>query len=163
MRRGKTRTLNVTTVSSANALIGIAGVHYVVSELSRRGMVALPTTRNTAAYDIVVVTPEGNKHANIQVKASSKRVSFFPMPAVEKVRAGSRDFYVLVRWLDDIKQFEGFLISGREAKRLVQEVIAWQRSNIRKGTRKVLFPAIDVNSDDPRLQRWRKAWETWSL
>ena len=29
-------------------LIGIAGVHYVVSELSRRGLVALPTIRNTA-------------------------------------------------------------------------------------------------------------------
>src|SRR5713101_3351558 len=131
-------------MSSANALIGIAGVHYVVSELSRRGMVALPTTRNTAAYDIVVVTPNGDKHANIQVKTSSKRVTFFPMPPVEKVRAGRRDFYVLVRWLDDTKQFEGFLLTGREAKRSVQEAIAWQKANIRKGTRKVLFPSIDV-------------------
>ena len=64
-------------MANSSALIGIAGVHYVVAELSRRGMVALPTTRNTAAYDIVVVTPDGDKHANIQVKASSKRVTFF--------------------------------------------------------------------------------------
>lgn len=45
-------------------IYGIAGVHYVAAELSRRGMVALPTTRNTAAYDIVVVTQAGDKHAN---------------------------------------------------------------------------------------------------
>lgn len=150
-------------MSSTNALIGIAGVHYVVSELSRRGMVALPTIRNTAAYDIVVVTPIGDRHANIQVKASSKRTTFFPMPSPEKVRAGRRDFYVLVRWLDDTKQFEGFLLTGREAKQSVQESITWQKANIRKGTRKVLFPSIDVSSKSPKLARWNRAWNTWSL
>ena len=36
------------------ALIGISGVHHVVSELSRRGLVALPTIRNVAAYDVLV-------------------------------------------------------------------------------------------------------------
>lgn len=148
---------------SSNALIGIAGVHYVASELSRRGMVALPTTRNTAAYDIVVVTPKGNRHANVQVKASSKRVTFFPMPPVEKIRAGPRDFYVLVRWLDDTRQFEGFLLTGREAKNAVRESIALQKQRVRKGTRKVLFPSIDVYSDDRRLTRWKNAWDTWSL
>ena len=56
-----------------NALIGIAGVHHVVSELSRRGLVALPTVKNTAAYDIVALNVEGTWHANIQVKTSSTR------------------------------------------------------------------------------------------
>jgi hypothetical protein len=37
------------------SLIGIAGVHHVVSELSRRGLIALPTVKNTAAYDIVAL------------------------------------------------------------------------------------------------------------
>jgi hypothetical protein len=150
-------------MSSRNALIGISGVHYVVAELSRRGMVALPTIRNTASYDIVVVTPRGDKHANIQVKASSKRTSFFPMPSVEKIMVGRRDYYVLVRWLEDTKQFEGFMLTGREARRSVQETLAWQRSNIRKGTRRVLFPAIDVSSRSAEWARWRKAWNSWSL
>ena len=150
-------------MTNSNALIGIAGVHYVVSELSRRGMVALPTTRNTAAYDIVVITPKGDRHANIQVKTSSKRATFFPMPVIEKIRAGSRDFYVLVRWLNETKQFEGFMVRGREAKKAVQESLAWQRKNIRKGTRKVLFPAIDVSADSPELANWRRAWNRWSL
>jgi hypothetical protein len=150
-------------MSHANALIGISGVHYVVSELSRRGMVALPTIRNTAAYDIVVVNQSGNKHANIQVKTSSKKTSFFPMPPPEMVRAGARDIYVLVRWLENERKFEGFLLTGREAKQTVTEHREWQQSNIEKGTRKVLFPAIDVNAGSKELIRWNKAWERWTL
>ncbi len=150
-------------MSNANALIGIAGVHYVVAELSRRKMIALPTIRNTAAYDVIVVTPDGDRHANIQVKASSKRVGFFPMPPVERIRAGRRDFYVLVRWLDETEQFEGFMLTGREAKKAVQETIRWQKANVRKGTRRVLFPAIDVTPGSRELARWKKKWDTWSL
>lgn len=63
-----------TATSPANALIGIAGVHHVVSELSRRGLIALPTTRNVAGYDVIVLTPDGTKHANLQVKTSLKMV-----------------------------------------------------------------------------------------
>jgi hypothetical protein len=63
-------------------------------------MVALPTVRNTAAYDIVAMNVEGTKHANIQVKASYKRVGGFPMPQPEKIRTGSHDFYVFARWIE---------------------------------------------------------------
>jgi hypothetical protein len=41
------RRTNVAEVS--NNLVGITGVHHVVSELSRQGLVALPTVRNIAA------------------------------------------------------------------------------------------------------------------
>ena len=150
-------------MTSSKALIGIAGVHYVVAELSLRGMIALPTTRNTNAYDIVVITQRGDMHANIQVKTSSKRTTFWLMPPIEKIRTGSHDIYVLVRRLDDTNQFEGFMLTGREAKKAVQEAIAWQRENIRKGTRKAIVPAIDEYSNSPRLVRWKKEWEQWSL
>jgi len=94
------------------ALTGIAGVHHVVSELSRRGLVALPTIRNTAAYDVIVATPDGTRHANIQVKASQKRRLFFPMPESEKVRAGPHDYYVLLRWLAKEEEQNGFRAAG---------------------------------------------------
>ena len=58
------------------ALIGAAGVHFVVSELSLRGLIALPTIRNTASMDIVVVDPDGVFHANLQVKTSRSKVGF---------------------------------------------------------------------------------------
>jgi hypothetical protein len=126
-------------------------------------MVALPTIRNTASYDIVVVTPSGNKHANIQVKTSSKKTTFFPMPSPDKVMAGSRDIYVLVRWIEAEKRFEGFLLTGREAKKSVQETIAWQKQNIRKGTRKDIFPSIDISSKSDTWKKWKKSWEKWTL
>ncbi len=38
-----------------NDLVGIAGVHYIAFELSRRGLVVLPATRNTRGYDMVAI------------------------------------------------------------------------------------------------------------
>ena len=60
------------TVKGSNALVGAAGVHWVVSELSRRGLIALPTVRNTAGFDIVVATPDGSSTATLEVKTSLK-------------------------------------------------------------------------------------------
>ena len=89
-----------------NALVGIAGVHYVAAELSRRGLIALPTIRNTAAYDIIVITPDGKKHANIQVKTSLKeKTKFWRMPPAKEVRTMPNDYYVLVRWVEREKRF----------------------------------------------------------
>jgi hypothetical protein len=147
-----------------NSLIGIAGVHYVVSELSRRGMVALPTVKNTAAYDIVALNVQGTRHANIQVKASSKRVRFFPMPPIEKIRTGARDFYVLVRWIESEKKYEGFLLRGRQARLAVQEDCRLQGINIKLGTRKKEFPCIAVERGRAKTKdarRWAREWLKW--
>src|SRR5438045_3779537 len=103
--------MTVRTVS--NALVGIAGVHYVAAELSRRGLIALPTIRNTAGYDIIVATPDGKGHANIQVKTSLKEAKFWPMPPSKKVCCMGNDYYVLVRWIEREKRFEGFMLKGR--------------------------------------------------
>jgi hypothetical protein len=146
------------------ALIGIAGVHHVVSELSRRGLVALPTTKNIAAYDIVALNVQGTKHANIQVKASSKRATFFPMPPAEKVRAGKRDIYVFVRWLPDDERYECFLLTGSQARNAVEGEIESQRTRIKTGNRKVEFPCVSVGpKNDKAAERWRQAWLKWNL
>jgi hypothetical protein len=55
---------------SEKALIGVAGVHFVVGELSRRGWVALPTIRNTRGID-ALASKEGLV-VEIQVKSSAK-------------------------------------------------------------------------------------------
>jgi len=146
------------------ALIGIAGVHYVASELSRRGMVALPTTRNIAAYDIVVTTTDGSRHANIQVKTSQKRASFFRMPPSAKVRTGPRDFYVLVRWLPKENRYEGFLLSGRAARNEVRRGKKFQRKRILAGTRRKIVQSVYVSRKvAARSNQWRKRWLEWSL
>jgi hypothetical protein len=148
----------------SNALIGIAGVHHVVSELSRRGLVALPTVRNTAAYDIVVATPDGTRHANIQVKSSSKMVTFFRMPPSDRVMAGPRDFYVLLRWDEKAFRYDGFLLRGREAKDEVEAEEERQNKRIAAGSRKDVVPCITVaGAARARAARWRRQWEAWRL
>lgn len=49
---------------------GMAGVYYVAAELSKRGYIALVTTRNTKATDLVVVDDGTGKSANFQVKTN---------------------------------------------------------------------------------------------
>lgn len=147
-----------------SALVGIAGVHYVAAELSRRGLIALPTIRNTAGYDIIVATPDGKKHANIQVKTSQKRVNFWPMPPSERVCAKPKDYYVLVRWLPREKKFEGFMLRGSEAKAEVRDAEERQRRRIRGTSRHVVFPAIHVGGKWEKVgNRWKHKWETWNL
>jgi hypothetical protein len=147
-----------------NALIGIAGVHHVVAELSRRGMVALPTVKNTAAYDIVALNVEGTRHANIQVKSSSKRASFFPMPPPEKIRVGPRDFYVLVRWIEADERFECFLLKGKVARAAVEENLKIQRARVKQGSRNSLFPCVPVGTNHTtRTNAWARAWKKWAL
>lgn len=149
---------------SKHALIGIAGVHFVVSELSRRGLIALPTIKNLAAFDILAANLEGTRHANIQVKASSKRVAFFPMPPAEKVRTGRHDYYVFVRWLESGAAYQGFLLTGKQAREAVEDACKGQRVNIKKGTRMKEFPAVKVGLQlTPQAVRWERAWKKWSL
>jgi hypothetical protein len=151
-------------VQTSNALIGIAGVHYVVSELSRRGLVALPTIRNTAAYDVVVVRRDGTKHANLQVKTSSTKVTFFRMPPSEKVMAGRHDYYVLLRWDQKANSYDGLMLTGKEARDAVAASEARQKKRIESGHRNVLVPSLRiVGPDAKKAAKWRARWRNWCL
>ncbi len=129
-------------------------------------MVALPTVRNTAAYDVIVATPDGKRHANLQVKASQNSRSFFLMPPSAKVRAGAHDYYVLLRWLAKENRYEGFILSGQAARNEVRRSELDQTRRRRSGKRKSpVWPSIVVGGRNlqQRAQKWRDAWLTWSL
>jgi len=150
--------------SVPGALIGISGVHYVAAELSRRGLIALPTIRNTAAYDIIVVTPDGKKHVNIQVKTSQKKVGFWPMPLSTKISAKPNDYYILLRWLPMENKFEGFMLTGSEAKRAViaGENGRWNRKRRAEG--KLPWASVHVGKKwATQAKRWKERWEKWTL
>ena len=146
------------------ALIGIAGVHFVVGDLSQRGMIALPTIRNTAGFDIVVASADGRKHANIQVKTSSKESPrFWLTPPSKKIRTGPHDYYVFVS-LRNEKPHECLLVKGKVVKREV----AWRerctRPSVVKGTRKEEGHSFRVDHGNERkAAKWKKAWRRWKL
>jgi len=46
------------------------GLYLTCAELSKKELIALPTSRNTKGYDIVVLNPNTNKSLGLQVKCN---------------------------------------------------------------------------------------------
>ena len=136
-----------------NDLIGIADVHYVVSELSRR---ALPTIRNTAGTDIIVSKPDATAQAFLQVKTSLKKVKFWPVSRPEKCLKGPRSFYVFLRFLQDKNKFEAFVESGDEVIKQVQENLEDYKKRGKKE-----FTYWVLHSNDSDVQKLHERWNSW--
>jgi hypothetical protein len=88
---------------------GVAGVHLVVAQLSLKGYVALPTTRNLKSVDIVAFNEALDRFAFIQVKATEKPKDGWPVHTIRKEEGWEQDvrralarsdkfFYVLYRF-----------------------------------------------------------------
>ncbi|MDD4877220.1 MAG: hypothetical protein PHQ86_08875, partial [Dehalococcoidales bacterium] len=52
---------------------GNIGIFLVCAELSKLNLIAMPTSRNTKGYDILVMNPETNKSVGIQVKCTDRK------------------------------------------------------------------------------------------
>jgi hypothetical protein len=96
------------------SLVGAAGVHAVVTQLSLRGLIALPTIRNTAGVDVIVSNKSGTWHANLQVKTSRSRVSFWPIGAKYAEWISTNNYYIFLRFNQKIGQFEIFMESSEK-------------------------------------------------
>jgi len=91
--------------------IGIIGVFYVCYELSKRGWIALPTTRNTKGVDVVIYNPSNPKQFyTIQVKTLRKRS---PVPFGSNPQLFT-DFVIIVRNIFD--KPEVFILKSDEVK-----------------------------------------------
>jgi hypothetical protein len=99
------------------SLVGAAGVHSVVSELSLRGLIALPTIRNTAGVDVIVSNKAGTWQANLQIKTSRSRVSFWPVGKNYSDWVSPNNYYVFLRFNNKVERFEIFLESSSEVAR----------------------------------------------
>ncbi len=143
----------------SNTLIGIAGVHYVVMELSRRGLIALPTIRNTAGYDVIAATTNGKSHANIQVKTSSHpKVSFWPVASkICNIRKGPDDYYVFVEGLGKSGAVHAYLLRGGD---VVKEIQEYYKGKVFKGGKR--FPYC-LHPKDKTRKTWESAWNKWNL
>lgn len=146
---------------SDKALTGAAGVFHVASVFPMRGMIALPTIRNTAGFDIIVASPDGSGHSNIQVKTSASRPSFWPIcQNVGSVKIAPNDFYVLLRRSADGTGFEGFMLSGSEMKPELESYLAYCAE---RGQQADKFSLCASLGDEVKNDRWRQMWNTWTL
>jgi len=112
-------------------VIGAAGVFYVASELSMRGMVALPSIRNVKGADILVADHEGRYFAFIQVKTSKSKVTFWPLGEGAREWKGRDCYYVFVRRVHN--SFEAYL---EKAAIVATEAEAAERLALERGCKK---------------------------
>jgi len=75
---------------------GNAGVLFVAGELGRRGLVALPTVRNTEGVDLIVSEPLGGRSVAVQVKTKQDRSRAWLLTAKSEKLAKPTLFYVFV-------------------------------------------------------------------
>lgn len=145
-----------------NTLTGIAGVHYVVSELSRRSLIAMPTIRNTAGIDVLVAEPDGSGQAVLQVKTSSTvRIGeqgrqWWPTPKPEKCLSGPNAFYVFVRWREDLEKFEAFLENADAVTKQVRDNLVEDRKLGRKD-----FPCWGLPASVEEQDKLAEKWQNW--
>lgn len=80
----------------AAGFAGNAGVMFVAAELGRRGLIALPTVRNTEGVDLLVSEPLGGKAVSIQVKTSQALHKKWLLTKKNETLVSPNLFYVFV-------------------------------------------------------------------
>ena len=95
------------------AQIGEAGVHFVVSELCRKGWIALPTTRNTRGVDVIVMRPDSFDFRALQVKSSHNPVRFWPVGAAWMPSSNFIFIFVRPQKKAEGSPFEAFVVSSK--------------------------------------------------
>jgi hypothetical protein len=78
-------------------LVGVAGEYYVAAELSRRGLIASISLRNTRGMDILVTNQDGSRSVTIQVKTSQKKGTSWLLHKKAESFVSRNHFYVFVR------------------------------------------------------------------
>ena len=131
------------------SLVGAAGVHYVCAELNMQGLIALPTVRNTKGIDIIVLKENGDLLANLQVKTSSKKASFWIIGKDFNEWKGKKDAYIFVRYYDE--KFEAFFAP---ASQVIKEANECLKNGLKKGN-KAWAPCWYLPKNNIAKIRWR--------
>ena len=152
-RKGKAYSMNA-------QLTGAAGVFYVASELSMRGLVALPSIRNVKGADILIANQEGTEFAFLQVKTSKSKVNFWPIGEGARQWKGRDCYYVFVRRVHD--RFEVFM---EKAEVVAREAEASEKLTIKHGNKKwaLAWPLTGMYATKGAEERTRRRWETFTL
>ncbi len=79
-----------------NGMTGVAGEYAVAMELSKRGIIATVTLRNTKGIDILASNDDGSKTVSIQVKTSKNNAKKWILSEKSETQVSDTFFYVFV-------------------------------------------------------------------
>ena len=88
-------------MASKHQLTGMTGVYLVAAELSRRGLIASPTSRSAEGADLLVTDTECRSSFVIQVKTNARTFGFWLLNAHAKTRYSDTLVYALVNLRKD--------------------------------------------------------------
>jgi hypothetical protein len=143
-------------VTLSNDFVGAAGVHHIASQLAWRGLIAMPTIRNTSGIDILVTDPLTNASAILQVKTSQKKVGFWPTSLPQKCPKGRTCFYTFVRYLGKERRFQVFLEDSERVVEGISEVVNSQKKRGRK-----VFPCWVLPKNKAKQKSLETKWNNW--
>lgn len=105
---------------------GNIGMFLVCAELSKRNLIAMPTSRNTKGYDIVVLDPKTNVAVGIQVKCTDRKefpvLSTYWRDYEEKITEKIVSDFVFVD-ISDLDKPNYFIVADTELKDLLKSSI----------------------------------------
>ncbi|TAK43025.1 MAG: aspartate ammonia-lyase [Saprospiraceae bacterium] len=118
----------------SNTQTGVAGEYYVAAELTRRGIFAAITLRNSEAYDILALNPLTNKQFGIQVKTTWEKRRWALNKKVEDVYSENHFYIFVVLFQNDSRKPEFFIIHSKELAEIIcQEHRNWLATPGKKG------------------------------
>jgi len=115
-------------------LVGVTGEYFVAGELSRRGLVAAITLRNSRGIDILVSKPGGMKSATIQVKTSLNSTDSWQLNKNDETPKGPNHYYVFVVLNGEGGHPEYHIVKGNIVTRCKGEHQEWLRRKKRDGS-----------------------------
>lgn len=98
-------------MASKHQLTGMTGVYLVAAELSRRGFIASPTSRNAYGADLLVTDSLCQRSYAVQVKTNARSFGFWLLNKTTQAIKSRSMIYALVNLRKDRTEY--FLVPSR--------------------------------------------------
>jgi hypothetical protein len=142
-------------------IIGVAGEYFVAAELSRRGLIATLTLKNTPNIDVIATTIDGAKTANIQVKTKQNPYGWRLDKKNEEIMPGKNFFMIFVD-LHKSDKIDYYIIPQKDlAKAIAKDHQDWLLKPGRGGRSHADTPIRAF--DPPRFPQLEKFKNNWDI
>lgn len=137
-------------------MTGVAGEYAVAMELSKRGIIATVTLRNTKGIDILASNDDGSRTVSIQVKASKNKAKKWLLSEKSEKQASENFFYVFVNIDLDGKDLDFHVVPSEiVADFIVKNHKNWISSPGKKGqARNDSSIRVFLDEESKYLNRW---------
>jgi hypothetical protein len=141
----------------SKGLSGVAGEYFVAAELSRRGLIASITLRNTRGVDILVAGKDASESAGVQVKTNQGSKSSWILSKKAENLAERSLYYVFVNLNDGNRSPSYHIVPSIVVAKYCKEGHAKWLSQPGRGGHQRKDSDIR-NFSDPE-GKWRDKWD----